>query len=357
MGAEERRRTQDRFAAEEVDVVVATVAFGMGIDRSDVRCVIHAALPKSIEHYQQETGRAGRDSLPAECVLFYSAADVLRWRGLLERSAEEAAAPPEVVEHGNELLEGMRRFATVVRCRHAALSDYFGEHYQAPSCDACDFCLGEIEGLADATVLAQKVLSCVARVEQRFGVEHVVDVLTGAGGESVRRWRHEQLSTYGLLKEMPRKTVTNMIYQLVDAGLLERTPGDRPVLKLNALSWEVMRGQRPVKLIEAKKLKPARTRLEQASWQEVDEALFDSLRSLRREIAAERGVAAFVILHDSTLRELARLRPLSTEGLRLVRGLGERKLADFGPRFIACIKAYEHQQRSAPNPGSATRSD
>jgi ATP-dependent DNA helicase RecQ len=168
-----------------------------------------------------------------------------------------------------------------------------------------------------------------------------VDVLTGAGNDSVRRWRHEQLSTYGLLKEMPRKTVSNAIYQLVDAGLLERTAGDRPVLKLNALSWEVMRGQRPVKLIEAKQLKAARTPLEQASWQEVDEPLFDSLRSLRREIAAERGVAAFVILHDSTLRELARLRPLSTEALRLVRGLGERKLADFGARFIACIKAHE----------------
>ncbi len=242
MEAEERRRTQDRFAAEEIDVVVATVAFGMGIDRSDVRCVIHAALPKSIEAYQQETGRAGRDGLPAECVLFYSAADVLRWQSLLERSAEEAEVPPEVAESGKQLLEEMRRFATVVRCRHGALSAYFGEACREQSCGACDVCLGEVEGVADATVLAQKVLSCVARVEQRFGVEHVVDVLIAADNERVRRWRHEELSTYGLLKDLPRKTLTNLVYQLVDAGLLERTAGDRPVLRLSTTSWEVLRG-------------------------------------------------------------------------------------------------------------------
>jgi ATP-dependent DNA helicase RecQ len=341
MAPDERGHTQDRFAREEIDVVVATVAFGMGIDRSDIRCVIHAALPKSIEHYQQETGRAGRDGLPAECVLFYSAADLLRWQGLLERSAEDAGAPPEVAENGKQLLEAMRRFATAARCRHAALSGYFGEDYQTLACGACDFCLGEIEGISDATVLAQKVLSCVARVDQRFGVEHVVDVLIGAENERLRRWSHHQLSTYGLLKETPRKTVINTIYQLVDAGVLERTIGDRPVLQLNALSWEVMRGQRPVKLIQAKKPEAARTRLEQASWEDVDEELFELLRGLRRQIASERGVAAFVILHDSTLRDLARLRPLSLEGLRLVRGLGERKIADFGARLIDAIAAHQ----------------
>ena len=350
MESGERRRTQDRFAAEEIDVVVATVAFGMGIDRSDVRCVAHAAIPKSIEHYQQETGRAGRDGLPAECALLYSAADVLRWQKLLERSAEEAEVPAEVAENGKQLLEEMRRFATVVRCRHAALAAYFGEPYQPPSCGACDFCLSEVAGVADATVLAQKVLSCVARVEQRFGVEHVVDVLTAADNERVRRWRHQQLSTYGLLKDLARKRVTNVIYQLVDAGLLERTPGDRPVLKLNAISWEVLRGHRSVKLIEPSKPKAERTRLEETTWQDVDEALFESLRALRHEIAAERGVAAFVILHDTTLRDLARLRPATLEALRVIRGLGEKKIADFGARLIERIAAHEHEKQTPPNP-------
>ena len=339
MEADERRRTQDAFASEEIDVVAATVAFGMGIDRSDVRCVIHAAMPKSIEHYQQETGRAGRDGLEAECVLLYSAADVLRWESLIEKSAADASARVEVIAAARELLEHMRRFCTGVHCRHRKLSEYFGQEYSKPNCEACDLCLNEVEGLADATVTAQKILSCVARAGERFGAEHIVDVLLGANTERVRRWRHEELSTYGLMKGTNRKTLINMLYQLLDDGLLERTAEERPVLRLNDASRDVLRGKRTVRLLQPK-AEVSKTRFDEQSWEGVDHGLFESLRTLRRQVADERDVPAYVLFSDATLRDMARVRPGSGSALLGIRGIGERKLADLGPRFLELIATY-----------------
>ncbi|HEY3151011.1 MAG TPA: DNA helicase RecQ [Candidatus Binatia bacterium] len=344
MEADERRRTQDAFAAEEIDVVAATVAFGMGIDRSDVRCVIHAAMPKSIEHYQQETGRAGRDGLEAECVLLYSGADVLRWESLIEKSAVDAKEPAGVIAASRELLDHMRRLCTGVYCRHRKLSEYFGQEYARPNCEACDVCLNEVEGLADATVTAQKILSCIARAGERFGAEHIVDLLLGANTERVRRWRHEELSTYGLMKGADRKTLTSMLYQLIDNGVLERTADERPVLRLNDAAREVLRGKRTVRLLQPK-IKVRKTRFDEKSWQSVDTGLFETLRNLRREIANQRNVPAYVLFSDATLRDMARLRPSSPSALLGVRGVGERKLADFGERFIDEIKNYCHANR------------
>ena len=320
-------------------MVAATVAFGMGIDRSDVRCVIHAAMPKSIEHYQQETGRAGRDGLEAECVLLYSAADVLRWESLIEKSAAGADTAPEIIAAARELLEHMRRLCTGVHCRHRKLSEYFGQAYAKPNCEACDVCLNEVEGLADATVTAQKILSCVARAGENFGAAHIVDVLVGANTERVRRWRHEQMSTYGLMKGTERKSLTNMLYQLIDDGLLERTTEKYPVLRLNDASKEVLRGQRAVRLVQPK-VKVEKTRFDEKSWDGVDPGLFESLRNLRREISNQRNLPAYVLFSDATLRDMARLRPGSPDALRNVRGVGERKVADLGQQFVQEIKRY-----------------
>jgi len=338
--ADVRRRTQEAFATEALDVVCATVAFGMGIDRSDVRCVVHAGMPKSIEHYQQETGRAGRDGLAAECVLFYSAADVMRWESLVDRSAAEAGTPAAAVTAARDLLDHMRRFCVTATCRHQQLSEYFGQAYPRQACGACDVCLEEVEGLADATVTAQKVLSCVARAGQHFGVEHIVDVLLGANTDRVRRWQHEQLSTYGLLKGLGRPELTNVLYQLLDQGLLARTPGDRPVLQLTDASWEVLRGTRGVRLLEPRTRAVKKGRPEDESWADVDRALFDSLRALRREIATVRAVPPYVIFSDASLRDMARLRPGTPERFLAVRGVGERKLQELGPQFLECIVTY-----------------
>jgi ATP-dependent DNA helicase RecQ len=344
MEADERRRTQDEFASEAIDVVAATVAFGMGIDRSDVRCVIHAAMPKSIEHYQQETGRAGRDGLEAECVLLYSAADVLRWESLIERSAGEAEVAFEIVAASRELLDHMRRLCSGVRCRHRTLSEYFGQKYTTPNCEACDVCLNEVEGLADATVTAQKILSCVARAGERFGGEHIIDILLGANTERIRRWGHSELSTYGLMKGTDRKTLTNMLYQLIDDGLLERSTDERPVLRLNDASREVLRGNRTVQLLQPK-IKVKKTRYDEQSWDSVDTGLFEVLRSLRRKLAEERGVPAYVLFNDATLRDMARSRPGSASALLSIRGVGERKLADLGERFLEVISTYCRENR------------
>ncbi len=358
MDADKRRRTQDAFAAEQLDVVVATVAFGMGIDRSNVRCVLHAAMPKSIEHYHQETGRAGRDGLEAECVLFYSAADAMKWESLIRRSAEEAHQPGEVIEAAVEKLMHMRRFCSAAQCRHRNLSEYFGDTYDRTDCKACDVCLDEVEGVADATVTAQKILSCVARVDERFGVGHVVDVLVGADTEMVRRWGHQGLSTYGLVKETPRKALTNMVYQLVDLGLLGRSDDEWPKLQLNEASWAVMRGEREVRMVQPQTKAARKTDIEEASWEGVDQGLFEHLRTVRREIAEERGVPAFIVFGDATLREMARLRPGSRDALRRVRGVGDRKLADLGERFTAEITGYcrEHDLEIEPEECD-TRSD
>jgi ATP-dependent DNA helicase RecQ len=341
LDAKERNKTQEAFTRETIDVVVATVAFGMGIDRSDVRLVLHTSLPKSLEAYQQETGRAGRDSLAAECVLLYSSADVFSWESLVRKSAAESELEPEeqerLIASQMEHLLSMRRYAQAARCRHAALSEYFGQPYPAVACGACDVCLGETDSLPDATVTAQKILSCVARVQERFGVRHVCEVLRGAKTDAVLRHRHDGLSTFGLLAAVDQRTAENLVHQLLDQELLARTAGDRPVVTLNERSWEVLRGTREVVLVEPRAGKAKASKADTDDWQGVDRDLFEQLRRWRRRIAEARGKPAWTILDDKALRTIARERPDSPAALLRCKGIGEKRLADFGAELLNLV--------------------
>jgi ATP-dependent DNA helicase RecQ len=345
LDARQRHATQEAFASETIDVVVATVAFGMGIDRSDVRLVLHTSLPKSLEAYQQETGRAGRDGLAAECVLLYSSADVFSWESLVRKSAAESELDAEEQEKlcaGQvEHLHAMRRYAQAARCRHAALSEYFGQAYPATSCGACDVCLGETNSLPDATVTAQKILSCVARVGERFGVRHVCEVLRGAKTEAVARYGHDRLSTFGLLASLEQRTAENLVHQLLDQELLSRTPGDRPVVTLNPRSWEVLRGTREVVLLEPRAGKARTTQADADDWQGVDRDLFERLRKWRRRVAEARGKPAWTILDDKALRVIARDKPSSPAALLRCKGIGDKRLADFGTAILDIVSGKE----------------
>jgi ATP-dependent DNA helicase RecQ len=342
-----RTRISSDFRAERLHVVVATVAFGMGIDRSDVRLVVHAAMPKSIEHYQQETGRAGRDGLPAECLLLYTAADAAKWRMIIERGGQETGADPATIDAQLELLQQMQRFAGCARCRHRALGEYFGQRYPEPNCGACDSCLDELEVVPGGHVIAQKILSAVVRTGQRFGASHVIDVLRGSRGEKVLARGHDRIPTFGLLADVPAPRLGNYIDQLVDAGLLARSSGEYPVLQLTAATAAVLRGTQEAVLKAPKAGLEARPRGRRergrraepasADLSPADQALFEALRVLRRTIASELGMPPYIVFSDVTLEELARRRPATPAQLLAVHGIGEKKLEMFGARFLQAI--------------------
>ncbi len=353
MEAEQRARVQDDFQAERIDVVVATVAFGMGIDRTDVRFVVHASLPKGVEQYSQETGRAGRDGLPAECVLLYSGADYHNWKHLMERSAQEAsergiATTQDERDASLARLGHLFGYATGALCRHRFLLEYFGQRASQrlidEGCGACDVCLGELARVDDSQVVAQKILSCVVRCQQRYGAGHITDVLRGADTARIRETGHGELSTYGLLSKHSAREVRGWIEQLAGRGMLATTGGQYPTLYLTTDGAQILRGEREVELFVTHRAKKSSRKATASAaldeGMELDEALFEHLRGVRRELAQERGVPPYLIFNDRTLALMSALKPAVEADLLEIKGVGEKKAADLGPRFLSEIASF-----------------
>jgi ATP-dependent DNA helicase RecQ len=333
---DERHRNQDAFLEERADVVVATVAFGMGIDKSNVRYVIHAGMPKSIEHYVQESGRAGRDGLEADCLLLYTGRDAAVWRMLIEKGEPDAAAG------ALEALHAMAGFCAAATCRHRALVEHFGQTLDRQPCGACDVCLGELDLVDQPLILAQKILSCVARLGERFGGDYTAKVLAGSEEQRIVELGHDRLSTHGLLSEHPHAAIRAWIDQLVGQGFLAKT-GEYNVLALTEAGRGVLRGEGEPLLVEpAKGSRRERGRdggaeITEDSWEGVDRELFERLRGLRAELARERAVPPYVVFSDAALRDMARRRPSTLEAFLDVRGVGHHKRDQYGATFVEAI--------------------
>ena len=342
--AQHRAEVQERFLRDDLQVVVATVAFGMGIDKPNVRFVVHYDLPKHIEGYYQETGRAGRDGLPSEALLLYGAQDVVTARRLVEGNANPEQRRIEIHK-----LNAMTGFAESLTCRRRVLLGYFGERQQQ-GCGNCDVCLSPPERF-DATDDARKALSCVYRVGQRFGVKHVVDVLRGADTERIRQLGHEQLSTWGIGAHHSEPVWMSIIRQLIHHGYLVQDIAAYSVLKLTDAARPLLRGEENLELalprVRAKaKKKPAAAR-ESGPY---DEVLFEHLRELRKRLADEQGVPPYIVFGDATLIQMAAQLPLDDEALLAISGVGQAKLKKYGSEFLDAITTYSlSSSSSAPS--------
>ena len=338
MTDDERIRNQESFLTERADIIVATVAFGMGIDKSNVRYVVHSGMPKSLENYQQESGRAGRDGVEAECWLLHSGRDLMTWKRMLD------SIPIEARPAAMTALEKMNAYATSVSCRHAKLIEHFGQTWNRGPCGACDVCQGKLEVVQDALIVGQKILSCVLRVQERFGAEYVALVLVGSRDERIISAGHDQLSTWGLLRAFRRQDVRQWIEQLHGQGLLAKD-GEFNIVRVTDEGRRMLRGDvLPTLLQPAKQSRSRATTTSTDSWDGVDRELFDRLRQLRREVAEQRGVPAYIVFGDATLREMAKLRPSTMPAMLEVRGVGQQKLADFGQQFLDAIIAHCEQE-------------
>ncbi len=336
LGAAERTRVQDAFLADDIDVVVATVAFGMGIDKPDVRFVVHFDMPKHIEGYYQETGRAGRDGLPADALLLFGLQDAMTARSLVESGGNAEQVRIELHKLG-----AMIGLAEATTCRRRVLLGYFGETL-AEDCGNCDVCLDPPE-LYDGTVDAQKILSAVIRLRQGFGISYVVDVLRGADTARVRQLGHDTLSVYGVGADQSQPTWMALVRQLIHRGFLHQDVANYSVLRLTEAARPVLEGDEQVTLARPRLRPQSKSRRAPApdlDGSEADTDLFEKLRALRRTVAREQGVPAYVVFTDRSLIEMAATQPQTDDAFLAVHGVGRSKLERYGERFMAEIRAH-----------------
>jgi ATP-dependent DNA helicase RecQ len=338
LDARMRAENQELFLRDETRIICATIAFGMGINKPNVRWVIHHDLPKNLEGYYQETGRAGRDGLPADCLLLFSAGDAAKQTHFIDEisdTQEQQAARAQ--------LRQMVHYAECATCRRRELLAYFGEESAVRNCGACDNCL-EPRATYDGTTLAQKFLSCVYRIREasRFGtgLNHVIEVLTGAETDKVRRWNHHKLTTYGIGAELTRPEWAAIGRELLRLGYLVQSGGEFPIVEISATGLDALRSRSIIMLTKPLALPKTKRPARRAGEIECDEILFGRLRELRKRLADERGLPAYVIFGDATLREMARRYPSTREAMRGIFGVGERKLQEFGAVFAAVVAGH-----------------